>query len=154
MAVNGNNLQIYLGTDATRVGTTTGAAGERTPIAEAQSTTFSVAVADIDVTTKSSNSFKESIPGEISATLSFEGLLPATLAAATDGTERQVVNLAQLAINRTTIYWEFGLTGNARFTGEGYFNANDFTGGTNDSSTYTGSITVTGTFQYDSDVTS
>ena len=148
--INANNLQLYVGFDATRATTTTGAGGERLPIANASSADYTVSVDMIDVTSKASNRNRELIPGQISRTISTSALLDNLVEA--DTTSRTAAILQQYADTGGIIYFEFGI-GDARFVGQGYIASFGLSGGTNDAPTYDITIEVNGAPTYDSDVT-
>ena len=149
--INANNLQLYVGFDATRASTTSGADGERLPIANAQSADYTVTVDMIPVTTKASNRNREIIPGLITRTISTEALLDNLVE--TDTTSRTAQVLSDYADNGGIIYFEFGV-GDARFVGEGYVASFGLSGGFNDAPTYSITIEVNGEPAYDADVTS
>ena len=158
--INGNDLQLYYGTAETRATTTTGAAGERLPLAHAQTVSLEVSNSLIDVTTKASNSWKEMISGQKSFTLSADGLVddytassPITAREIGDAVTANGSNISSVAINGTRLYFEFGV-GNSRFTGSGFISSFSQTGGTDDAPTYSVSIESTGALAYDDDVTS
>ena len=149
--INGNMLQLYSGTDATRAVTTTGAAGERIPFAHANSVSIDVSNSVIDVTTKDSNSWRNIISGQKSWTASADGLLDNF--ASTEVTVRNTDDINMYALAGTTIYLEFGV-GNARFVGSGVISSLSQTGGTDDAASYSISIEGNGPLTWDADVTS
>ncbi len=159
ITVQGNDLQVYLGSNATRAVTTSGADGERNPIAHAQTVTLDFSNSLIDVTTKSSNSWMEKISGQRSFTVSVDGLIDDYATTSTsDRTPLVVAGYAGIGASGATasqIYFEFsvGSSGEARYVGSGYISSFSQTGGTDDAPTYSISIEGTGELTYSADVT-
>ena len=149
--INGNSLQLFAGIGATRAATTTGADGERIPFAHANSVSLDFSNSIIDVTTKSSNSWREIISGQKSYTVSADGLLDNFADSST--TTRNTDDINMYAVAGTTIYFEFGV-GNARFQGSGVISSLSQSGGTDDSASYSITIEGNGTLVWDADVTS
>ena len=115
--------------------------GTKTIFAHAQSASLSISNALIDVTTKSSNSWKEMISGQKSFSLSSDGLVDyATVADAQNFTA-----LADLAIAGTKIFFEIGVgtTAGEQYQGEAFISSIEQSGGTDDAATY--SISLEGT---------
>ena len=152
--INGNQLKLYVGSDATRASTTTGAAGERIPFAHSQSVSLDISNSLIDVTTKDSNSWAEKISGQRSFTLSADGLVDDYTTATT---ERDLPKIGSYVIGdgsgSTQIYFEFGV-GDARYVGKGFISSFSQSGGTDDAPTYSISVDGNGALTYDTDVTS
>ena len=149
--INGNDLQLYSGTDATRAATTTGAAGERIPFANASTVSLDFSNSIIDTTTKDSNSWREIISGQKSFTVSADGLLDNFASTSTTSRNSDDINMYMLA--GTTIYFEFGV-GNARFVGSGIISSSSQSGGTDDTATWSVTIDGNGPLTWDADVTS
>ena len=151
ITVQGNDLQLYLGSDATRASTTSGAAGERIPLAHAQTVTLDFSNALIDVTTKSSNSWMEKLSGQRSFTVSADGLVDDYATAQTNS--RDITALGGYALAGTQLYFEFGID-NARYVGSGFVSSFNQSGGTDDAPTFSITMDGTGELSYDADVTS
>lgn len=149
--INGNSLALYIGTDATRASTTTGAAGERIPIGNATSATLDVSNSVIDVTTKDSNSWREVISGRRSWTISTDGLLDNFGTTSTTHRDSDEINMYALA--GTTIYLEFGV-GDARFVGQGVISSLSQSGPSDAEATWSVTIEGSGELTWDMDVTS
>ena len=121
--------------------------GARLPIGEAQSASIDISNALIDVTTKSSNSWMEKIPGQKSFTVSVDGLLDVT----TSTTEQTPIALTDFLIADTQLYFSIGVTatagtlttGDVVYSGSGFLSSANQSGGTDDAPTY--SITLEGT---------
>ena len=131
--INGNNLVL-------KTATTSG--GTKTIFAHAQTASLSVNNALIDVTTKSSNSWKEMISGQKSWSVSSDGLVDyATVADAQNFTA-----LADLAIAGTKVFIEIGVgtTAGDQYEGEAFIASIEQTGGTDDAATYSISLEGTG----------
>ena len=141
MAVtNANNLRILM---------VDSSSGTKIPIAEAQSASLSFSNSLIDVTTKSSNSWKEMISGQKGFSLSTDGLLDL----GTTTGESGAVTIGGWAIAGTQVYFDFGV-GTQAYQGSGFISAFDQSGGTDDAPTFSLSIEGTGALTYDADTTS
>ena len=131
--INGNNL--VLKTAATSGGT-------KQIFAHAQSASLSFSNALIDVTTKSSNSWKQMISGQKSFTISSDGLVDyATVADA-----QNFVALADLAIAGTEIFFTIGIGEGADqgYQGSAFISSIENSGGTDEAATYSISLDGTG----------
>ncbi len=148
--INANSLQLYLGTDGTRASTTSGADGERLPLANTTSVTLEINTDMLDTTNKDSNRWKTITPGLRSWSVSAEGQLDNLAELST--TFRTAVTTGQLAANGTKVYIELGVD-NARWVGCGYITSFPVTGGTNDIGTFTLSIDGDDALNFDADVT-
>lgn len=104
--VNGNNV----------VFSTQAGAGDRLPLAFAETVSYSTSHAVIDVTTKDSASNSEFIAGRLTKTLSGTNLFDLTASATHDNAEI----LQDYIDNRTLVSWSFG-TADDIWTGSGYF---------------------------------
>lgn len=149
--INGNDLKLYVGSDATRAGTETGAEGERIPFAQSQSVSLDLSDAVIDVTTKSSESFREIISGQITGSLSFDGLMDDLIESST--TFRTASTALGYFLDREPIFWEFGVA-DARVVGSGMITNLTNTAGVDDAAVYSGTIESTGVITFDADVAS
>ena len=150
--INANDINVYLGFDATRATSTTGAAGERIPIANLMSGNLDIVTDMLDVTTKASNRWKETIPGQRSWSITADFKSDNLIQTITDG--RTAAIIQEYAISGANVYLEFGVA-NARFVGTARISSfNPGSGGTNEAGQ--GSITFDGNGQleFDSDVSS
>lgn len=117
-----------------------------TKIAHSTSATLNFERAMIDVSSKDSGGFQDNIPGQASASVDFEGLVDFTAS-----TGYNLDDLYSLYKNETEITWEIasGSAGTApKFTGNGYISSISMDTPMEDATTFSGSITVTGSVTY------
>ena len=134
MAVqNGNNLVL-------RTASTSG--GTKQIFAHAQSASLDLSNAVIDVTTKSSNSWKQIISGQKSFSISTDGLVDyATVADA-----QNFIALADIAVAGTEVFFSIGIGEGADqgYQGSAFITSISQTGGVDDVATYSISLEGTG----------
>ena len=126
-------------------------------IGEATTFTLDISRENIVITSKSSNSYVERIPGVRDWTASGEGFLNYAQEAETlaqggnaAGTDN-APELFALMDGGTEIHVRFGV-GNERFIGSGYLTAVSQSGGTDDAPTYSFSMEGNGEITFDTDV--
>jgi predicted secreted protein len=126
MVINGNEVGLSIGSQL--IGCLTNA-------------TFSSTNETIDVTCKDNNGARQSLPGGNTATITFEGFFDP---ASTFG----VGDLLPLHKNKTEINWHFGDNENLTMHGLGFIDVLEFTGPLNAGTTFSGTINVTGEWEY------
>ncbi len=152
--VNANNVTLLIATTdpaANSANTTLRAIGEATSV------TLDISRENIVITSKSSNSYVERIPGVRDWTASGEGFL--NYAQETEGGADGAVvgtdNANELFAYQdggTQIFIRFGV-GDSRYIGSGYLTSVSQSGGTDDAPTYSFSLEGNGEITFDSDVT-
>lgn len=124
--VNGNDVGLSIGSQL--IGCLTNA-------------TFSSQNEEIDVTCKDNDGAKETLQGGNTATITFEGLFnPASSFGVSD--------ILPLHKDKTQINWHFGDNENLTMHGLGYISQLEFAAPLNAGTTFSGTISVTGTWTY------
>mgnify|MGYP003132492588 FL=1 len=129
---NGTNLLLQTRSNS--------AGGSYVTIGHTTSCTLSLSNDLPEATTKSSGGFQEVIAGVRSGEISFDGLVAYDDA-------NNAVEVGDFLLARTKIDFKFGTaeTGDAIYTGEGFFSSLEMSAEMESPVSYSGSITITGT---------
>ena len=171
--LNGNNLQVYLGSDETRAATTSGAAGERNPIAFASTCAIDLSTELVDTTNKDDFGWVSYIATQQSVTITTEvmqsnwdntdidtgatgddaGAGSGPKSRPNDRSPRRTTSdLGDYYYNKSLLYLEVGV-GNKRWAGPAFLNEFTLSADVNQVATASCTFTSSGQWSYDVDVT-
>lgn len=134
--LNGTNLRLFLNTGT----------GQAYPVAYATSCTIDMNAEELDTLTKDSvGSFRNFQPGQLSATVSGEGLISFDTSGIS-GTRREFADLFTAFKNKTRLYgfYSTDATGDDKYEFYGYITALSSSGAVEGNATYSYTIGVDG----------